>query len=263
MLLEMTECLISFDKFCYENSLKSIYFRVPEESLGIYKELGKKNLFIGQEAVLDLNTFTMDGGERKSLRNAINKLKDRGFRINTHTPPVKDGVLQKIKAVSDEWLENMDRDEIIFSQGMFAWNELKQQVLLTVENAEDKIIAFLNIIPDYTRGEATYDLIRKTSDAPGGVMDFILIELFGYLKAQNYQFINLGFAPLSGLSEPQNFPERSMKFAYEKIRSFTHYKGLHDFKDKYDPVWYNKYLIYDNYYDLFQIPGVLSKIIKP
>jgi phosphatidylglycerol lysyltransferase len=260
---EMTECVISFDKFCYENSLKSIYFRVPEESLGIYKELGKKNLFIGQEAVLDLNTFTMEGGERKSLRNAINKLKDRGFRINTHTPPVKDGILQKIKAVSDEWLENTDRDEIIFSQGMFAWNELKQQILLTVENAEDKIIAFLNIIPDYTKDEATYDLIRKTSDAPGGVMDFILIELFNYSRAHNYQFINLGFAPLSGISEPQNFPERSMKFAYEKIRSFTHYKGLRDFKDKYAPDWYNKYIIYDNYYDLFQIPGVLSKVIKP
>jgi phosphatidylglycerol lysyltransferase len=120
----------------------------------------------------------------------------------------------------------------------------------------------LNIIPDYAKGEATYDLMRKTIDAPNGIMDFILIELIQYLKDQGYHYLNLGFAPLSGLSEPQSFPEKSMKFAYEKISSFAHYRGLREYKEKFDPVWYNKYLVFDHDYDLLQIPGALSKVIK-
>jgi len=67
---------------------------------------------------------------------------------------------------------------------------------------------------------------------------------------------------MSGLNDPHTFPEKSMKFAYEKIRSFSNYKGLRDFKEKYSPNWHNKYLIYDNDYDLLQVPRVLSKIIK-
>jgi phosphatidylglycerol lysyltransferase len=52
-----------------------------------------------------------------------------------------------------------------------------------VENSEEKIIAFLNVIPDYVKNEGTYDLLRKTADAPNGIMDYILVELFKYFKA--------------------------------------------------------------------------------
>ena len=90
------------------------------------------------------------------MRNAINKVIDRGFKATIHEAPVKDGVLQKIKSVSDEWLQDMGRTEIIFSQGMFVWDELKNQTIITVENPEEKIVAFLNIIPDFAKDEATY-----------------------------------------------------------------------------------------------------------
>ena len=59
---EMKKCISLFDTFCYENSLKSIYYRVPEESLPVYREKKKKNMFLGQEAVVNLETFSLEGG---------------------------------------------------------------------------------------------------------------------------------------------------------------------------------------------------------
>jgi phosphatidylglycerol lysyltransferase len=260
---DLKQCVLLFDKFCFENGFKNIFYRVPEESLPLYKEISKKSLFLGQEGIVDLNTFTLEGGKNKALRNAINKVIDEGFKSSIHIPPIKDGLLQKLKAVSDEWLDSTNRDEIIFSQGMFRWDELKNRTIITVENPEEKVIAFLNIIPDFVPGEGTYDLIRKTEDSPHGVMDFILVELFKYMKSQNYSKVNLGFAPMSGIGDPHTFPERTMKFAYEKIRSFSHFKGSRNFKDKFFPTWYNKYLIYSQDYDLLQIPAALTKAIKP
>ena len=260
---KMKQCIVLFDSFCTDNGLKSIYYRVPEESLPIYKSLSKKSLFIGQEGIVDLKTFTLEGGKNKALRNGLNKVGEFGYTCTIHPPQLKEGLMQKLKAVSDEWLASTDRTEIVFSQGMFIWEELKQQTVITLENTEEKVIAFLNIIPDYAPGEGTYDLIRKTNDAPNGVMDFLLVELFKHLRSQNYSTVNLGFAPMSGLDDPHTFPEKSMKFAYEKIRSFSHYKGLRNFKEKFFPVWHNKYLIYTNDYDLLQVPAVITKVIKP
>jgi len=253
----------SFDQYCFESGVKSFYYRVAEETLGHFAACGKKSIYLGQEGVVDLSTFTLEGGSRKSIRNALKKVAEKGFQSKIYTAPIKDGLLQKIKSVSDEWLEDTEREEIVFSQGMFDWDELKNQTIITVENAEEKIVAFLNVIPDYAEGEGTYDLIRKTQDAPNGVIDFILVELFKHLKDSGCTSVNIGFAPLSGLEDPKNLTERSMKFAYEKIRSFSHYKGLRDAKDKFSPVWYNKYLVYDQDYDLIQVPAVLSKVIKP
>lgn len=259
---EMKKCIRLFDRFCYENGLKSFYYRVPAESLPIYKSLKKKSMFLGQEGVVELSKFSLEGGSRKSIRNAISKVKERGYKILFHFPPIKDGQLQKIKSVSDEWLADTGRKEIIFSQGMFDWEELKQQTILTVENSEEKVVAFLNIIPDYAKNESTYDLLRKTSDAPNGVMDFILVEMFNYLKSEGFETVNLGFAPMSGLKDPTKFSEKSMKFAYEKIKSFSQYKGMREYKEKFATIWYNKYLIYQHDYDLTQIPTALSKVIK-
>ncbi|CAI2766627.1 bifunctional lysylphosphatidylglycerol flippase/synthetase MprF [Flavobacterium collinsii] len=260
---EIKQCIIEFDVYCYENGLRSIYYRVPEDNLELFASLHKKNLFIGQEAVVDLSVFTMEGGAKKSLRNAISKVKEKGFQTTIHTAPVKDGLLQKIKAVSDEWLVSTGRSEIVFSQGRFEWEELKQQTIITVENAEEKIVAFLNVIPDFAKGEGTYDLIRKTNDAPNGIIDFILLELFAYLKSQGCTSVNLGLAAMSGIEDADTFPKKSMKFAYERIKYFAHYKGLRDFKEKFSPVWYNKYLVYTHDYDLLQAPLVLNKVVKP
>lgn len=122
-----------------------------------------------------------------------------------------------------------------FFSRYFLWDELKKHTIITVENSEEKIIVFLNIIPDYTKGEGTYDLIRKTTDAPNGIIDFIMIALFDYLKSQNLTAVNIGLAPMSGIENPNTIQEKSMKYVYEKVKSFSHYKGLRDYKEKFSP----------------------------
>jgi Uncharacterized conserved protein len=260
---QMKACIEQFDRYCFSNGLKCIYYRVPQSSLSIYAKMKKKSLFIGQEAVVDLESFTLEGRKRGTLRNAVNKVADKDFKTTVHTPPLKDGLLQKLKAVSDEWLIDSGRSEIVFSQGMFIWEELKGQTVMTVESPEEKIAAFLNIIPDYAHGEITYDLIRKTTDAPNGVTMFLLIEFFKYAKGAGFKAVNLGFAPMSGIEVPKNATERSMRYAYNSIRTFSHYKGLREFKERFYPNWHNIYLIYDHDFDLLAIPTVLTKVIKP
>lgn len=260
---ETTLCITEFDQFCYEFGLRSMYYRIPEKSLKTYTDLGKKYFFLGQAAVVDLQEFRLEGQSRKSLRNSLKKITDLGLQAIINHPPVKDGLLQQIKAVSDQWLEETSRKEMLFSQGIFLWEELKNQTIITVQNNEGKILAFLNVIPDYAKNEGTYDLIRKTDDAPNGIIDFMMVALFDYLKSENIAYADLGLAPMSGIENPQTIQEKSMKYAYEKVKTFSHYKGLRDFKDKFSPSWHNQYIVFNDDYDLIQIPRILAKVIKP
>jgi phosphatidylglycerol lysyltransferase len=124
-------------------------------------------------------------------------------------------------------------------------------------------VAFLNIIPDYAPGECTYDLIRKTGDAPGGCMDALIVELINYTKQKDLRHLNLGMVPLAGILQPGNAPEQLVKFAFEKIKRFRHYRGLREFKEKYATRWLNKYLVYENDFDLMQLPAALNKVMQP
>ncbi|SDM29830.1 phosphatidylglycerol lysyltransferase [Catalinimonas alkaloidigena] len=251
-----------FDQWCREQGQASFYYRVNEEDLPVYEALRKRALPIGQEAVVDLTQFTLEGGAMKSLRNALKKVEKEGYTLRVYPPPLAGGTLQRLRQVSDEWLRSNARQEVGFTDGWFDEGKLRVCTVLAVENAEQKIVAFLNLIPDRAFGEATYDLIRRTDDAPNGALDFLLVHLFLYLKEKGVRQCNLGLAPLAGLETAEGLPGRTLRFAYEHLPRFEGFHGLRHFKDKFQPVWKTKYLIYDQDFDLLRVPSVLTRVSR-
>ena len=263
---QLADAITEFENYCKDLHLRTFYYRVPESMIEIFQSLKKKKVLIGQEALLDLPSFTLSGKSKKSLRNAVNHAQASGLKVVINQPPIKDGLLQRLESVSNEWLASNNRKEIVFSQGSFEWSELKTQLILTVENEEGMVLAFLNMVPSFGRKDVTYDLIRYVDNAPNGIIDFLLIEFFKYLQENSYQKVDIGFAPFSGLDEidSKNFLERSMEFTYEKVKPIANYQqGLRKAKDKFDPNWENRYLIYTEDFDLIQFPVIYNKIVKP
>jgi phosphatidylglycerol lysyltransferase len=254
--------VIEFDLFCRGNGLRSMYYRIPETSAEMYRSLHKKLLPLGQEAVVDLSSFNLDGKERKSLRNAVNKMEREDYRFVVHEAPHDDRLLQQLRAVSDAWLRMLQRTELNFSQGTFDEQELKNQCVLTLENAEGKVFTFINLIPGRTPEEANFDLMRRTEDAPPGTMDFMFVKMFFYLQSKGYKTCNLGMVPMSGLDRSGSLPENVLKIAYERLPRFSVYKSLRQFKDKFDPVWETTYVAFDSQLDMMNLPLALREVVR-
>lgn len=255
----MKDTILAFDAYCKEIGLVSIYYRVPLESLPVYTSLNKKYFPIGEEAIVNLSTFDLEGSKMKSMRNSVNHLTNEGFLCKIHEAPIQEGLLQKLELVSNQWLEELGQKEITFTEGIFDSSILKTQTIITIEDKEERVYAFLNLIPVYEKGMASYDLIRKVSDAPNGILDLLLIKTFFYLKEQGYQEVNMGLAQLSGI-EGVNLTEKTVKFAYENLKAFGQFKGLRKYKEKFSPTWHKKFLVYDHDYYLLQVPRALRKV---
>ncbi|WP_326994932.1 phosphatidylglycerol lysyltransferase domain-containing protein [Chitinophaga sp. 212800010-3] len=255
--------LEEFEQQCKKMGLRAAFYRVDEDSTYYFSSLKKKKMLIGQEAIMDIRNFSLSGKDKKSLRNGLNSLANKGYVTAFHPAPQTPNMLKELRAVSDEWLDQYEVKELTFSQGLFEEDAIRGQDIFTVTDAEGRISAFLNIIPDYAPGECTYDLIRKRSDAPGGVMDALIIALIQDAQQKGLHYLNLGMVPMSGISQPENTAEKMVKYAYEKLRFFRHYQGLREFKEKYATEWTNKYLVYEHDFDLVQLPSALSKVMQP
>jgi len=254
--------LQEFERHCHKMGLKTAFYRVDETGMSYFNYLKKRKLLIGQEAVLELGKFTLEGREKKSLRNALNSLQKKGYTTSVFRAPLSKDLILQLKQVSDEWLKHYEKKEIVFSQGMFDEKEILQQDVIIIRDEMGVVKAFLNVIPDFAPEECTYDLIRKTSDAPGGCMDALIIEMIKYAKEKRLKYLNLGLVPMAGIEQPENTAERLIRYAYEKIKRFRHYTGLREFKEKYATSWVNKYLVYENDFDLIQLPAALNKVMQ-
>ena len=257
------EVLQEFYEQCKKMGLKTAFYRVDENSIILFNQLRKQKMIIGQEAILDVKNFKLEGKDKKSLRNGLNSLQKKGYTTAIHKAPLTLELVIELRKVSDEWLQAFEKEELVFSQGMFDDKEIAKQDVITITDPEGKIAAFLNIIPDYTPEECTYDMIRKTPEAPGGCMDALIIKTIEYAKEHNCQYINLGLTPMMGITEPQNPAEQIIKYAGEKFSRFKHYHGLRDFKEKYATIWEDKFLVYETDFDLLQLPSALNKVMQP
>ncbi len=260
---DKADIISEFEAFCRKNGLKSAYYRVGEDSLYHFLPSRKQKLWIGQEAIVDVQQFTLQGKDRKSLRNGLNSLSKKGYTAELLAAPQTDGILDDLKSVSDEWLAEFNKTEMVFAEGKFERDVLRHQDIIVVRNENGKTDTFMNIIPDYAPDEMTYDMIRRTRESVGGSMDAAIVKLIEVARTKGMKFVNLGLTPLAGNDQPDNIAEQVMKFAYHRLESFKHYQTMRSFKEKYADIWENKYLVYGNDMELLQLPAALSNVMRP
>ncbi|ASK28915.1 ABC transporter permease [Chryseobacterium sp. T16E-39] len=258
-----TDLIKEFDQYCKKNSLKTCYYRVSESGIPYFNPLKKQKLFIGQDAILDAENFSLTGKDKKTIRNGINAVEKSGYTTTILYAPQNNDIIDHIQSVSDEWLREFDKKEIVFAEGMFDREVVRDQDLITIFDADGLCVAFLNIIPYCAPDECSYDMIRKTENAPNGSVDVLIVKLVEYAKSKNLKYVNMGMTPMAGIEQPNNTAEEIMKFAYQRVGSFKHYQTLRNFKEKYADIWENKYLVYNNDFELLQIPTALNKVMKP
>jgi len=245
----------AFTTLCQRNDWMPVFYQTQPRTLDAYRSAGFDALSIGNEGVVNLETFTLEGKEGKPLRAPINKLKNAGYKFIVHEPPISDDLLEELRAISDEWLTMMHGTEKKFSLGWFDDEYVRASPIGAVYAPEGWISAFVNFVPAHQLNEITVDLMRRRTEIENGTMEFLFVSLFQWAKAKGYHGFNLGLSSLSGVGEQSTDPaiERVMHFIYEHVNQFYNFKGLHSFKEKFHPEWSPRYLIYRGTANLAQV----------
>ncbi|MBF0707880.1 bifunctional lysylphosphatidylglycerol flippase/synthetase MprF [Alkalihalobacillus hwajinpoensis] len=221
-----------------------VFYEVSNSLLPILHEKGFGFFKLGEEAFVDLDQFTLSGKRMKALRAVKNKFERENFQVEIVKPPHSEELLQKLKNVSDEWLQG--RNEKGFSLGFYHVDYLnKSEIAIMKEH--DRIIAFTSLMPVYDNNKTvSVDLMRFLHDAPSGTMDVMFLSLFEWAKTEGYERFNLGMAPLSnvGQSKFSFLSERIAAQIFLHGHIFYHFQGLRKFKGKYAHTWERKYLAY-------------------
>lgn len=259
---DIKTCIGEFLEFCSLNSWQYAFYQVRTDYLELYQEFGLSCLHIGDEAIVNLSEFDMVGSKFKYLRYIQRRFDRDGYKPTWHLPPLEDSLLGKLQEVSDDWLACKGGEETTFSLGWFDMKMLKQNQVITIENNAGKVLAFANFIPMYHLAWATIDMMRYSHHAPGGSMDYLFVESILHFKSQEKQGFSMGLAPLSHTGQEQ-FISVANKTIHLLYKNFFGFKGLYEFKAKYDPQWESRYLVYPNPVALPAIIAALINVSNP
>ncbi|MFB8790804.1 MAG: phosphatidylglycerol lysyltransferase domain-containing protein [Potamolinea sp.] len=255
------EVIFGFQQFCQRNDWHPAFYQTMQDNLDLYKSLGFRVLKIGEEAIADLKAFSLQGKQAKDWRAALNRMKKLGYDVKFYEPPISNDLLQKLRAVSDEWLQMTQGSEKQFSLGWFHDEYIRDCEIAAVEDSTGKITAFANVIPEYQLNEITIDLMRRCPEIEQGTMDFLFTMMFQHFKERGYDTFNLGLSALSGVGCKPHSPslEKALYYLYKHLNQFYNFQGVHSFREKFRPNWEPRYFIYPR---TAALPNVIVALIR-
>lgn len=240
--------LQEFHEVSYSNDWLPAMIHVEHQYNNLYLNSGYQIQKIGQEAIVDINHFQNIVLKNKYFRHIKNKFNKQNYTYELLTPPHHQAIIDRLEIISNEWLKTPGRVERQFAMGYFYPEYLQKCELLIARDAANTIQGFLNKVPaTFDNLEATYDLLRHSSNSLSNINDFLLISFIGVLNQQNYKYLNLGLCPLAGLDEhdeKQNIINNILRLVYANGDRFYSFSGLYKFKIKYEPTWRDRYIAY-------------------
>lgn len=220
-----------------------VFYSIGKDMTLFLHEYGFEFMKVGENALVDLDSFHLKGNKYKPFRNALNRVQKEGFTFEISPQPHSKVLLDELETISNKWLEK--RQEKRFSLGFFDRDYFQEAPLALVKNKEQEIVAFANIMPNHQNGIVSIDLMRyDAKKIPNGVMDYLFLSLFIHFKEEGLAYFDLGMAPLWGVGQVKEsfLHERLAYLLYNFGTHFYSFEGLHQYKKKFTPIWEERYV---------------------
>jgi phosphatidylglycerol lysyltransferase len=244
---DFDELVASFQEHCELNGWAFGFSQARPRYLPLYERHGLKTLKIGEEGVVDVVAFNLSGTRMKHLRATVNRFERDGYKVQVLPPPHTIGLIAVLRGVSDAWLAQGNRRERTFTLGHFDEGLLQGCAVMAVADPAGEIVAFANIVPSYRSNEGNFDMVRYP-EVPKGLADYLYVSLIRHFRESGRAGMNLGLAPFSGLQDVRRASPAAtaMRILYRHANMLLRYKGLRGFKDKFQPIWEPRFLVYSS-----------------
>ncbi len=223
-----------------------------ESWLDIYKGAGLTTLYIGDEAVVDVQNFSLAGGDFKSLRQAYNRIAKYGYSIEFFDPKT---VSDEIKSSCLNLMPKARKGEAErgFSMTLGRIFDARDENLLlaVAKSPKGDTVAFCHYVPAKGINGYSLDLMRRDPDKehPNGLIDYVICSTIFYLKEKNFNSLDLNFATwravLAGESGSGKI-ESAKRWILKRMSGDMQIESLWKFNDKYKPQWLPRYVAFEN-----------------
>jgi phosphatidylglycerol lysyltransferase len=235
-----------------EHDRRPLLYQISPQLIPLLHDRGFVFFKLGEEALIHLDRFTLEGHGGKLNRQALKRAERDGLTFRVMQQDEVRQRLSELRSISDDWLRSKHAAERYFSVGFFDEEYVRRFPSAVVEDkATGRMLAFATLMEGAGRQELSVDLMRYRSDGPG-VMDFLFVSLFLHAKAAGYQRFNLGMAPLASVGDQRgaHLPERLARVLFQRGESWYNFQGLRQYKQKFDPEWVPRYMAYRSIWEL-------------
>jgi lysyl-tRNA synthetase class 2 len=223
-----------------------------------YRRAGLDALELGDEAVLCTSTFSMDGREMRTVRQAVSRARRLGYRC-TVSPlgELSSDEVTEVRAAATMWRHGRNERGFAMALGRLGDPSDLGCVMVRAWDHRGTLCALLHLVPWGSDG-LSLDLMRRAPDLDNGVTELMVVELLAAGAQHGVRQVSLNFAVFRSVFErgarigagPVLRAWRRLLIAASRIWQL---ESLYRANAKYRPDWQPRFLCFRTAGDLARV----------
>ncbi len=246
---------------------KAIWIQIsPELAAHIAQTHGHYCSQLGSENKVMLNTWTMAGKERQSLRKTVNQAKTQGITISEE-PYLGQQSTQhhELEQASQDWLKTrVVKKEVKFLVRPMEM-EYRENCRYFYARKDGHVVGYICFDPIYRDDKVIAyapNVSRAWAGFKRGLWYSMMIHAMNLMKEEGVEYIDLGLFPAKVSQDIESFESplvhKLMNFIYNKCGWLYSCKGLDFAKSRFDGKFTKTFIAHRSRLPLYSIGAVLK-----
>ena len=212
---------------------------------------------IGDEAIIKVKDFTLEGRPMANVRQMVNRIKRKGYSAYTAKWSDLDvNIRVELRHLAKKW--RYGTPERGFSMAMDRFGEdIDGETIITIATLGDEIKGLLYFVP-WSHDGISLDRMQRERGTDPGVNELLIVQTVEWARENKIESISLNFAAFRSLFERAEKISagpitRSSRNLIRFFSNFFQVESLYRFNAKFDPEWQTRYLVYPKATDIAKI----------
>jgi len=255
--------------FAQVRGLQVAALGASHDLLAVYHDAGLRSLYLGDEAIVDTGSFSLEGRSIRKVRQSVSRAEAAGYSAELcYHEQLDDATFVELEDLSARWRGGAAERGFSMAMDSLRGAHHTGSAIVAARDAERRIRAFVHVVPSYGRAAMSLSLMRRDRDTPNGLMEFVVVRAIEVLRDRGVKELSLNFAAFARwLTRPGDRTERALGRAISLANPFFQIESLHSFSAKFGPRWEPRYLVYERRRELprvglaaLRIEGQLPKL---
>ena len=245
-----------------------------------YVRAGFDALEIGDEAVLDLSTFTLEGRQMRQVRQAVARARRAQYRVDVRRQrDLTQEELTEVARRAEELREGEVERGFSMALGRLGDPCDGDLVVVRARTPDGELVAVLTLVP-WGRDGLSLDLMRRSHESENGTLELLVVTLVEAAPALGVRRVSLNFAAFRSALERGGQVGagpvlRWWRGVLLRASRWWQIESLYRANVKYQPVWQPRLVCFQRATDLprvavaalqaeaFVVRPVLSRWLRP
>jgi lysyl-tRNA synthetase class 2 len=212
-----------------------------------WQTAGLTTLYLGDEAVLDLDHFTFEGRAVRIARQSWNRARRAGFTsLVCRSGDLDPDQMAALGELSRRWRGEAVERGFSMTLGRLLDRRDPDTLVVAAADAAGLLRGFLHLVPWGVDG-ASLDVMRRDREAPSWLNDFLVVEAARRLPDLGIRRLSLNFSFLRAVLAAGATPDvpgrlRAARWLLRRLSGPFQIESLYRFNRKFAPAWQPRYL---------------------